>query len=301
MAYLKDPKGRREHVFGLFSPERNYHFQARDEKDARSWVELIKREARIDEEQGMLLGSSVVNTAGLEQHFSPGDENDRWEQDRLGSSSPEPVERAARLSTTREGIRIPAIGRPPTSHLEYSGEDLGPNSDFSDTPPPQSYTDPSFGSFVHQKVRVASTNVSQNPTQPMQSGTARNASQHSGFHVDQDDERVVWHGYLLCLKSKGGVRQWKRLWAVLRPKNLAFYKDEQEYAARLIIPLSNMIDAVEIDPVSRSKFHCMQIIAEEKSYRFCAPSEEALARWLGALKSQLARRKENASKNVKAQ
>jgi hypothetical protein len=36
----------------------------------------------------------------------------------------------------------------------------------------------------------------------------------------------------------------------------------------------------------------MQIIAEEKSYRFCAPSEEALARWLGALKSQLARRKE---------
>lgn len=299
VAYLKDPKGRREHVFGLFSPERNHHFQARDEKDARAWVELIKREARIDEQHGLLLGSSVVTTAGLEQYFPPGDENGRWEQDRLGSSSPEPVEKTARLSTTRDGIRIPVIGRPSTGNIEYSGDDQGLNSDFSDTPPPQSYSDPSFGSFVHRKVRGVSSTPT--PTQPIYPGTARDASQHSGFHVDHDDERVVWHGYLLCLKSKGGVRQWKRLWAVLRPKNLAFYKDEQEYAARLIIPLSNMIDAVEIDPVSRTKFHCMQIIAEEKSYRFCAPSEEALARWLGALKSQLARRKNNASKNVKVQ
>lgn len=69
-------------------------------------------------------------------------------------------------------------------------------------------------------------------------------------------------------------------------------KSPQEYAANLIIPLSNVINAVEIDPISRSKAHCMQIIAEEKSYRFCASSEDALAEWLGALKSQLAKRKE---------
>ena len=43
----------------------------------------------------------------------------------------------------------------------------------------------------------------------------------------EDDERVIWNGYLLCLKSKGGVKQWKKLWVVLRPKNLAFYKNEQ--------------------------------------------------------------------------
>lgn len=66
----------------------------------------------------------------------------------------------------------------------------------------------------------------------------------------------------------------------------------QEYAANLIIPLSNIINAVEIDPISRSKAHCMQIIAEEKSYRFCASSEDALAEWLGALKCQLAKRKD---------
>ena len=309
VALLKDPKGRREHVFGLFSPERNFHFQARDEKDCRAWVELIKREARIDEEHGLLLGSSVANAAGLEQHFSrdaPGDENERWEQDRLGSSSPELIEKASRPSTTKDAIRAPAIARPSTGNLEYSGDDYNPHSDFSDTPPPQSYSDPSFGSFIHRKLRgVSSPNTTQPApnTQPVpHNATARNVSQASGIHVDHppnnDDERVVWHGYLLCLKSKGGVRQWKRLWAVLRPKNLAFYKDEQEYAARLIIPLSNIIDAVEIDPVSRTKFHCMQVIAEEQSYRFCAPSEEALARWLGALKSQLARRREGKAKGV---
>ncbi len=37
----------------------------------------------------------------------------------------------------------------------------------------------------------------------------------------------------------------------------------------------------------------MQIITEEKTYRFCAPNEEALNKWLGSLKSQLARRKDN--------
>lgn len=73
---------------------------------------------------------------------------------------------------------------------------------------------------------------------------------------------------------------------------MAFYKNDEEYAANLIIPLSNIINAVEIDPISRSKAHCMQVIAEEKSYRFCASSEDALAEWLGALKSQLTKRKD---------
>lgn len=68
---------------------------------------------------------------------------------------------------------------------------------------------------------------------------------------------------------------------------------KQEYAARLLIPLSSIVSAVEIDPITRSKRYCMQIITEEKTYRFCAPDEEALDKWLGALKSQIARKKES--------
>ena len=43
----------------------------------------------------------------------------------------------------------------------------------------------------------------------------------------QDDERVVCQGWLHFLKSTRGMRQWKKAWVVLRPKNIAFYKNEE--------------------------------------------------------------------------
>ena len=82
------------------------------------------------------------------------------------------------------------------------------------------------------------------------------------------------------------------MWGVLRPKNLHFYKNGQEYSVVKILSMSAVIDAVEIDPLSRSKIFCFQLITEEKTYRICAPSEEELAKWLGALKSILVKRKE---------
>jgi hypothetical protein len=54
--------------------------------------------------------------------------------------------------------------------------------------------------------------------------------------------------------------------------------------------MSQIINAAEIDPVSKSKKFCLQIVAEEKTYRFCAPNEESLTKWLGSLKSVLSRR-----------
>ena len=267
-------------------------------------MELIKREARIDEEeQDVSMGSPTAYDPHAEY---PG--VGHLEHERFGSSSPEPLEVPPRHSTTtRDGIRIPGIRAVSTHELEYSGDELAHYSDFSDTPS-QSYTHPSsLGSFMQRDQRkVSNSNTPYAPQNRLEA--IRNGSQVSGFHVESD-ERVIWHGHLFCLKSKGGVRQWKRLWVVLRPKNLAFYKNDevlchqvhvvfwhssplQEYAANLILPLSNIINAVEIDPISRSKRHCMQIIAEEKSYRFCALSEDGLAEWLGALKSQLAKRKE---------
>ena len=300
VAYLKDPKGRKQNLFGLYSPSRNWHLQADSVLESKAWVELIRQEARIDEEeQEMLLASPVRQTAPVELSSLEKSENER-----LGSSSPEPS--ISQSTTTRAGIKIPGIRRPSGPSLDYSGDEMGPYSDFSDTPP-QSLAQRSstFGSFMgmrqkeqaqHHQTPYAAPLSQQQP----QSLSARNASQASEFHVDhQDNDRVIWHGYLLYLKSKGAVRQWKRTWAVLRPKHLAFYKNDEEYAAILLIPLSNIISAVEIDPISRSKKHCMQIISEDRSYRFCASSEDALAEWLGALKSQLARKKEKEKENVR--
>lgn len=123
------------------------------------------------------------------------------------------------------------------------------------------------------------------------SGVGLSAEELRRAHNPQEEERVVYHGWIYLLKSKSGVRQWKKVWLVVRPKGLAIYKNEEEYTALLVLPFSSIIDAVEIDPISRSKTFCMQIISEERNYRFCAIDEESLARCLGALKSLISKKK----------
>jgi len=69
------------------------------------------------------------------------------------------------------------------------------------------------------------------------------------------------------------------------------------------VPLDTIVDAVEIDALSKSKKFCLQIITEEKTYRFAAGTEESLARWLGALKCTLVKRRpivENEEQSGKA-
>lgn len=257
-----------DHVFGLFSPSRNYHLSASTEKDAQQWVELIRSEARIDEEEEEMI---IMSPGGHGQDTFTGFDR-HAKREGLGSSSSEADLRPA-SSISPETVRT---ARRPSHTLNYSGNEHGSFSDFSDTAMP--------GTFQDSSISLPKSN-------PLNGGT-RNFSQLSNIGAMPDDERVIYHGWLYVLKSKGGVRQWKRLWVVLRPKTLGLYKNEEEYSANLIIPFANIINAVEIDPISKSKPYCMQIISEERNYRFCAPDEDALAKWLGAFKSLIAKRKE---------
>jgi len=335
-------------MFGVFSPARNFHFQADSDAEARKWVEVIKREARIDEDEGeggrhgaaeevMFMGSPAsavpLQNAGIDAYLLSGDEGGRgggergWHPvDRGISSSPEPLdsgevsEAGAYGSMASSGggsfagsrnhnHNIPSISKSLAEQLDlldYSGPEY---SDLSDTAAPSSrgahthHPDMS-SSFSQQDFALGAL-----PTGATGAGGELNvqAKQQAEISNDSpqpnsapgatnDDEKVIYHGYLLCLRSKGGVRQWKKLWVVLRRRHLTFYKNEEEYSAQRLIPLSSILSAVEIDPVSRTKRHCMQVITEEQSYRFNAPSEEVLARWLGALKSQLAKKKEKQEK-----
>lgn len=297
VAYLKDPKGRREHVFGVFSPSRNFHLQASSQADAQEWVERIKQEARLDGEQPDLILQSP--TAEVQDSW-------REQHERMGSSSPEPLNVSAYQSTTtRDGIRIPGLRRPSRPSLDYSGDETGAYasdcSDLTNPPAGEQHTTP-YGSVVSPKQRhsgLPSAHQSQASqaltSDPRPASTATRNASYSSLPPEPDpgsSERTIRNGYLLALKTnRAGVRQWKKMWVVLRSKNLAFYKSDDEYAAMLIIPLGSCIDAVEIDPLSRSKKYCMQVITEEKGYRFCADSEDSLAEWLGALKMQFNRRK----------
>jgi hypothetical protein len=265
VARQKDSKKKMEHVFGVFSPARNWHLGAATEKEAQDWVDLIRAEARIDEgEEEMVLMSPTGDKT-----FSGFDRTKR--DNNIGSSS---SEAEPRPSSTIAREHMHSTIQRPTHGVMYSGNERGSFSDFSDT-----------GGPVYTAFQ-SSTSLPRTSTQ------IPNASEQSNVGATPDEERVIYHGWLYVLKSKGGVRQWKKVWVVLRPKALGLYKSDNEYSAHLIIPFENIIDAVDIDPASRSKEHCMQVISEEKNFRFCAPDENALAKWLGAFKSLLVKRKE---------
>jgi hypothetical protein len=293
---LKDPKQKRQNVFGLFSPSRNFHLEARSRADAEEWVGLIRQEAQIEqEEEEMLLASPTGNVAnsynGFDRAMQKHREQKLLHDERLGSSSPEPTDPIPRTKRTEAlGLHAP---RRPSHTIEYSGNEV---SDMSDP----DMTRARNHSSVSMNEEMLSTQAP--GIRPMLA--ARNASQMSitSPATEQDpksSERVVWQGYLLYLKTMRGVRQWKDLWVVVRPKNIALYKNDSEYSPILIIPLSAVINAVEIDPLSKSKTHCLQIITEEKSYKFCAHNEDTLDMGLGALKSLLAKRKEQEGKSAK--
>jgi hypothetical protein len=291
VAFLKDPKHKRQNVFGLFSPSRNFHLEAPNAQEAESWVRLIREQARIDEEEDeMFLASPPAQQpSGL--------------RGMLTRSGRHPSEREMALSSSPEprGIPVPnAAGgsdRRKSSHVEWSGlsgNEFMSQSDLSDndlqrlpgasfesltiTPPQESRSTPTSGAGKFQ----------QHP-QPQMS---RSLSHAGAVNVEQDPDRVIWQGWLYFLRTKGGVKQWKHLWGVLRPRNLILYKDGSEYTAQHIIRLSAIVNVVDIDPLSKSKAHCLQIITEEKSYRFAAHDEEALVQCIGAFKSLLAKRRE---------
>ncbi|KAK8249027.1 hypothetical protein IWZ00DRAFT_524317 [Phyllosticta capitalensis] len=267
VARQRDSAKRAKHVFGLFSPSRNFHLAALSDNDAQDWVELIRRESRIDEEEvGMMMNTPQGRNA------ERGRSTHRKLREQMLSSSSEGEGVARPPSTVKpEGLHS---ARRPSHNLAYSGNEQASFSDFSDTPGPSGGR-PSLAHNVSQMSTLNSAIQGNSPP-----------------NQKPDEERVVCQGWLYILKSKGGVRQWKKLWAVLRPRALGLYKNEEEYSATLILPFASLLNAVEIDPISKSKRFCLQLIAEERNYRLCAPDEDALAKWLGSLKSLLAKRKE---------
>ena len=289
---LKDPKNKRQHVFGLFSPSKNFHFQAPTHQEAQDWVDLIRKDARIEqEEEEMFLASPVVHRESFLGGATPGADPRRAVTDfeRLASSSPEPA-------PSRPGARpsVSGSGRRP-SQIEssgMSGAELASHSDFSDS---EVHRIPgaSFESLAVQPPRGTGA--------PVRSGSeAVNNGQAGGMNVESDPDRIIWQGWLGFFRSKGGVRQWKKSWAVLRPRNLILYKDDSEYSVLFIVYLSSIVNVVDIDPMSRTRTHCLQIITDEKSYKFCAKDEEELVQCLGAFKSLLAKRRELEAKAAAA-
>ncbi|KAI9667335.1 MAG: hypothetical protein M1821_000150 [Bathelium mastoideum] len=323
-ARQRDPRRKQAHVFAVFCPARTFHFAAGQDRDAGEWVAAIRAEARLDEEDEEML---MTSPGGKEDDVVLGGGRGGVGEVRLdeplprdhsagggggagggySSSEAEPLGPPSRLLVSKNGRTGSATSHPApclpkrvVSYAEHSGPDAGSYSDdLSDAGVVSGLTNSALSLSLHDHLHgdtvghrevahpAPAIYASSQPTH-----MRRNASEVSGVGVLQDDERVVCQGWLHFLKSTRGMRQWKKAWVVLRPKNLAFYKNEEEYSATLILPFTTIIDAVDLDPISRRHPFCMQIIAEDRNYRLCARDEDALARWLGALKSLLTKRKE---------
>lgn len=224
VARQNDPKGKELHVFGLFSPSRNFHLAANTEREAQEWVELIRNEARIDEyEEDMIVMSPGGTGCNIFQGFERQLESRR---DIIASSSSE-AEFGQQTGSTIPPNNVYSARRP-SHNLIYSGNEHGSFSDFSDAPAVGGFRTSAMslsnngleGLHTHARDGI----VNDDDDRPT---TRHNASQVSGVGGEPDSERVVCHGWLYLLKSKGGVRQWKKVWVVLRPKTLALYKNEE--------------------------------------------------------------------------
>ena len=260
-----------ENVFGVFTFSRNYYLEAASEQDALSWVELIRREARIDEEIGPLASSEqkIPLRGSEEQVRCLQRQPPPTRAARIESSSPEafdpqlydgryaPARPGSGVATTRDGVRIPPVepGVPTAAEHQHEGGagfEMGSYSELSDTFASSGRGDSSLslslsdlrdfsdgvagGSATTQPLNVpgracgsyrAPEDGHHPAAYPMGSFSASaSTSAGMGMHAP---ERVVWHGYLRCLRSKGGVRSWKRLWTVLRSKNLALYKTDEVF------------------------------------------------------------------------
>ncbi|KAF8950464.1 hypothetical protein BGZ46_004524, partial [Entomortierella lignicola] len=98
---------------------------------------------------------------------------------------------------------------------------------------------------------------------------------------EQLGSKLVRQGHLYKLGNK--YKTWRKKWFVLRGDKLTYYKNTKEYQPHGIIPLSTIIDCLQMDPVSKSKQYCLRIVTTKRSFVCSAPDEDTLLQWLDAL------------------
>ncbi|CDR46744.1 CYFA0S25e01596g1_1 [Cyberlindnera fabianii] len=106
-------------------------------------------------------------------------------------------------------------------------------------------------------------------------------------------EHIIDSGYLYRLKKR--YKQWKKYYLTLTNHYLYFYKNSKDFENNKVyksINVDEIIDCVELDPLSRSRVFCMLIVTPKKRIRFCADSEDELTKWLVLLKTIVKTRKD---------
>ena len=186
VARRRKAKRPRMGLFTVFTPARNFHFDARSEAEANQWVHQLRISARIDEwESG--LGSSEEE----------------------GELSEEPQTIAATTAPRKiAGSRSASASQP--------------------TPGPYGTSVGSFSSISSVgAANFPGSSISLSIPTVTEENIARPNPIRTASMAEMDQERILKNGQLYLLKSKGGVKKWKPVWAVLRVKGLAIYPNRE--------------------------------------------------------------------------
>lgn len=112
---------------------------------------------------------------------------------------------------------------------------------------------------------------------------------------DNDYEFLLAQGQLWRLHKR---HQWRQYYVTLTNKKMYFYKSRRDIGNPCsICPLDDLIDVIELDPLSKTKTYCLMIITPKERMRFCADNERDLSIWFSSLKA-IRKRKLNSPPNV---
>lgn len=107
-------------------------------------------------------------------------------------------------------------------------------------------------------------------------------------------EEYIHEGSLLRLRKR--YNQWKRIYVVLTNKNMNIFKRQNDVHPYKRLLVKDIVDVIEIDPLSSSKKWCILIITPSKRIRFCCTSEDEMTQWLASFKTLVERNRRENSK-----
>lgn len=192
---IKDPKKKLPpYIFGVFTSSKNYQLRTETQEDTQDWIEKIWTAVAAEVPEAMMLSSPIVREA-ISKNVASG--------------------ASASNHATIFGAGVRHGRQASAQTLEYSGPDVGSVSSLSDA------ARGSQLSFAQRQDVDHLGEATEGKTTGV--GHARITRSGTGYSLPKD----IWHGYLYCLKSTGGVKQWKRYWIVVRNANIGFYKDDQ--------------------------------------------------------------------------
>ncbi|KAJ3324155.1 hypothetical protein HDV06_000696 [Boothiomyces sp. JEL0866] len=239
---------KKQFVFGIVTRERVFYLQAVDQVQMEKWVSHIKQ--------------------FIEQPLS---RNPSHHDDGQISRKPSTTTQVSVLT-----VASSASQPSPIPVEEHSGIPIVKKSE-------------SHVKFVEKLPSLVEVKV----TSPLSKSWGSNPSVDSSDEecpmspVSPETDSITCQGYLQKLKNIGGVKGWKKRWFVLRKGKLLYYKDQQEYEVRRILPLATVIDILDIDPIlskHKESQHCIKLVLAKRSWILCADTVEDQNRWLEALR-----------------